>query len=133
MSASLMTGAAALLVAAACAGLIGFASQRGGTCMVAAVDEVVSHGRFDRLLALAEAAAWVAVGLFAASRLGFSLSMPAGYSATLLSVAGGALLGAGALINGACAVGTIARLGRGATHSPRITGSPEARLKQVLG
>src|SRR5438309_676140 len=112
MSASLMMGGAALLIAAACAGLIGLAATSYGTCMVAAVDEVVSCGRFDRLLALGEAAAWIAVGLFAASRLGFSLSMPAGYSATLLSVAGGALLGMGALLNGACAVGTIARLGR---------------------
>jgi toxin CptA len=81
--------------------------------MVAAVDEVVSRGRAGRLLALLEAAAWVAIGLVVASRLGFRLSMPAGYSASMLSVAGGALLGAGALLNGACAVGTIARLGRG--------------------
>jgi toxin CptA len=108
-----MMGATGLLIAAACAALIGFASQRGGVCMVAAVDEVVSRGRADRLLALGEAAAWVAVGLVVASRVGFSLSMPAGYSATFLSVAGGALLGIGALLNGACAVGAIARLGRG--------------------
>lgn len=35
----------ALAIAAVCAGLMGFAIQRGGTCLVAAVDEVVSAAR----------------------------------------------------------------------------------------
>jgi toxin CptA len=33
---------AAFLIAAVCAGLMGYAIQRGATCTVAAVDEVVS-------------------------------------------------------------------------------------------
>ena len=44
----------AFLVAALCAGTMGFAIQRGGTCTVAAVDEVVGKRRFNRLAALVE-------------------------------------------------------------------------------
>ena len=40
---------AAFLIAAVCAGLMGYAIQRGATCTVAAVDEVVSKRRFNRL------------------------------------------------------------------------------------
>ena len=43
------------LVAILSVGLMGFAIQRGGTCMVAAVDELLSQRRAHRLTAMLEA------------------------------------------------------------------------------
>jgi len=37
-------------IAFALAGLLGFAIQRGGTCTVAAIDEIVIHRRGSRFL-----------------------------------------------------------------------------------
>ena len=53
----------AFVIALLCAGTMGFAIQRGATCTVAAVDEVVSKRRWNRLGALVEASVWVAGGL----------------------------------------------------------------------
>ena len=57
---------AAFLLAAICAALMGFAIQRGATCMVAAVNEIVHDRKPNRLLAMAETSLWVAGGLLTA-------------------------------------------------------------------
>jgi uncharacterized membrane protein YedE/YeeE len=103
----------AFAAAALCAVLMGFAIQRGATCTVAAVDEVLSKGRGQRLLALAEASLWVAGGLLVAQALHILPAMPAGYAPGVWTVAGGVLLGLGAWLNRACVFGAIARLGSG--------------------
>lgn len=104
----------ALVLAAACALLMGYAIQRGATCTVAAVGELVNERRARRLLALAEAALWVGGGLLLAQRLHALPPMPAaGYAATAWTVAGGVLLGLGAWLGRACVFGAIARLGSG--------------------
>jgi toxin CptA len=103
----------AFLVAAACAGLMGFAIQRGATCTVAAVDEVVRRGAFRRLAAMVEASIWVIGGLAIAQTLGVLPAMPTGIAVTTATIVGGALLGLGAWVNGACVFGAIARLGSG--------------------
>jgi len=103
----------AFLCAALCAGLMGYAIQRGATCTVAAVDEVVSERSFRRLLSLCEAALWVAGGLIVAQVLHLLPKMPAGYAVSVWTVIGGALLGLGAFVNGACVFGAIARFGSG--------------------
>src|SRR5258706_6811683 len=95
----------AFLVAAVSAVAMGYAIQRGGTCMVAAVDEVVSRGRFNRLLALAEATLWVTACLFVSHLLGAFTAPSAGFSLTAVVVLRRMLLGAGALINRACVFG----------------------------
>ena len=100
-------------VAALCAGLMGYAIQRGATCTVAAMDEVVNKRSASRLVSLLEAALWVGGGLSLAQALGMLPRMPAGYAVTAWTVLGGALLGLGAYINGACVFGAIARLGSG--------------------
>ena len=65
------------------------------------------------LLAILHAMAWVA-GLAACSGLLFGHPLPATAFATGGAiVAGGALLGLGAVVNGACAIGAIARIGNG--------------------
>ena len=100
-------------VSALCAALMGFAIQRGATCTVAAVDELVTRKRATRLVALVEASRWVLAGLLIARALGAERAMPAGYAAGAATIAGGALLGIGAYVNRACEFGAIARLGSG--------------------
>jgi toxin CptA len=100
-------------VSALCAALMGFAIQRGATCTVAAVDELVTRKRATRLVALVEASLWVLAGLLIARALGAERAMPAGYAAGAATIAGGALLGIGAYVNRACVFGAIARLGSG--------------------
>ncbi len=103
----------AFLVAAVCAAIMGYAIQRGATCMVAAVDEVINRRRAHRLIALGEAAVWVAGGLILANMLGMLKMPPVGHVLGIATVCGGILLGIGALINRACVFGAIARLGSG--------------------
>ncbi len=101
------------IVAVACVGAMGFAIQRGGTCTVAAVDEVLSERRAHRLAAMLEASLWVAGGLALAQLMHLAGSMPAGHSITVWTIVGGALLGLGAWVNRACVFGAVARLGSG--------------------
>ena len=103
----------AFLVAALCAGTMGFAIQRGATCTVAAVDEVVGKRRFNRLAALVEASIWVGGGLALAEAFHLLGKMPGGYPVSYLTVLGGTLLGLGAYVNRACVFGAIARFGSG--------------------
>jgi toxin CptA len=96
-----------------CAALMGYAIQRGATCTVAAIGEIVENGTFHRLLALMEAALWVAGGLLLARQLGLVMNLPDGVAVSGWTIAGGALLGLGAWLNQACVFGAIARLGSG--------------------
>ena len=104
---------AAVVVAVACAGVMGFAIQRGATCTVAAVDELLTQRRARRLIAMVEASLWVAGGLALARLLGMLPATPAAYPASAWVFIGGALLGFGAWLNGACVFGAIARFGSG--------------------
>jgi Sulphur transport len=106
-------GSLGFAVAALCAGLMGYAIQRGATCTVAAVDELVGKHKGQRLLALLEASLWVAGGLLVVRWLGLLPKMPPGYAVTAATVGGGALLGFGAWVNRACVFGAIARFGSG--------------------
>ena len=94
-------------------GVMGFAIQRGATCTVGAVGEVTDKGSFRRLVSLVEAAVWVAGGLLIAQVLHLLPTMPAGYELNGWTVLGGALLGLGAFVNGACVFGAIALFGSG--------------------
>ncbi len=103
----------AWMLALCCAALMGYAIQRGATCMVAAIDEMLHRRRARRLIALGEAAIWVAGGLILAHLSGGLMMAPSGYPVSAATVAGGAMLGIGALVNRACVFGAIARLGSG--------------------
>ena len=103
----------ALAIAISAAALMGFAIQRGATCMVAAVDEAVRSGRFTRAFALAETSLWVAGLLALFALLGGDEPARISYPTGGLVLLGGALLGFGALLNGACVFGSIARFGSG--------------------
>lgn len=106
-------GALTLALAAALAFAMGVAIQRGSTCTVAALQEVVATGRPIKLLAMMEAAAWVAVGLLVARAAGLLPPMPTAFGLHAGAFAGAVLLGAGALLNNACVIGTVARVGNG--------------------
>jgi Sulphur transport len=110
---TLAVSSPAFAVAALCAGVMGLAIQRGATCTVAAVDELINKRRANRWLALLEASLWVAGGLLVAQAFGVLPQMPPGYAVTWATVGGGVLLGLGAYINGACVFGAIARFGSG--------------------
>ena len=101
----------AMPVAVIAAAAMGFAIQRGGTCMVAAVDQLVRDGSAKKLVALGECSLWTsALGILAlAAGLGFAAS-PA-YPVGVATLVGGLLLGLGAWLNGACVFGSIARIG----------------------
>ena len=93
--------------------LMGYAIQRGGTCTVAALEEVVQQRRWTRLRALLEASLWVFGGLVLLRALGRLPQLPMGYPLHWHAAVGGALLGLGALINGGCVFGVVARIGSG--------------------
>lgn len=101
------------LVAMFLVGVMGFAIQRGATCTVAAVDELLHKRRAHRLRSLLEAALWVSGGILVARALHLSAIMPAGFGVGWNTIAGAALLGFGAWLNGACVFGAIARFGSG--------------------
>jgi uncharacterized membrane protein YedE/YeeE len=104
---------AAFAVSLLCALAMGYAIQRGATCTVIAVAEVVNKRRFMRLSSMLEASLWVLGGLLAAQALHVLPAMPAGYAISPLTIVGGVLLGVGAYVTGACVFGAVARLGSG--------------------
>lgn len=108
-----MPPGAVLLVALASAALMGLAIQRGATCMVAAVDEMLSSGRATRAAALAEAAVWAGGLATIAGATGWlQMTFPA-YAVDGATIAGALLLGIGAWVNQACVFGAVARIGSG--------------------
>jgi len=110
---AMVVGATALMLALLCAAIMGLAIQRGGTCTVAAVEELLATRRPTRLLAMIEASLWVGGGLLLAREFGLVAELPSGFALTRWTLAGAVLLGLGAMLNRACVIGTIARLGSG--------------------
>ena len=104
---------ASFVVAALAAAIMGFAIQRGATCTVAAVDEIISKRSGKKLWAMVEAALWVALGLALAQRLHWLGALPEGYALNVWTLVGAVFLGFGAWVNKACVFGSVARLGSG--------------------
>lgn len=101
------------LISLFCMAVMGLAIQRGGTCFVHAVFEMLTERSARRLLAILEAALWVSGGLALAWYAGFASAITSEAKLSALTIAGGTLLGVGAVINRACALGTVAQLGSG--------------------
>ncbi len=108
-----MIESAGFALALLCAVLMGYGVQRGATCAVSAMDEIVSKRSARKLIAIIEAGLWVAGGLLVLRALGLTMATPTGYAVGASTVAGGMLLGLGALVNRACVFGTVARIGSG--------------------
>nr|MCW1957977.1 YeeE/YedE family protein [Mycobacterium sp.] len=103
----------ALLITLVLVFVIGMAIQRGNTCTVVAVDDIVHRGSWDRFLAVVSAWFWIAGGL---TLLSLTTGLNPGAKVvpvTVWSAVGGVILGVGAVVNGACTTGTIARIGSG--------------------
>lgn len=103
----------ALLISLPLVFLLGTSIQRGNTCTVVAVDDIVHRRSWNRFLAIASAWFLVAGGLVLMNMAtGLTVHAKA-FPVTVWSVVGGVLLGVGAVVNGACTNGTIARIGSG--------------------
>lgn len=103
----------AFLLAVAGVFVIGMAIQRGNTCTLVAFDDLVARRSPHRALAIASTWLWVAGGLAMALAVGGIAPTFQAVAVGWTTIAGGLLLGLGALVNGACAIGTIARIGSG--------------------
>lgn len=92
---------------------LGYSTNRSGSCVVAAAHEIVHRRRARRVIGLTIAS--LAAGLVAVplawSPVGSILEGSTDLSITL--VIGGAAFGLGALINDACLLGSLGRLGNG--------------------
>ena len=122
-------GAAAVV---AMAFAMGFAVRRGSVCMVEASRLLVIEGRPASLGAFVCAAA---AALLMIVPLAWGLARPSilypDYGMSLTLVAGGAIFGIGAFVNGGCAFGTLTRLSGGqmayaATIAASIAGAMSA-------
>ncbi|MFO1140971.1 MAG: YeeE/YedE thiosulfate transporter family protein [Amaricoccus sp.] len=103
-------------LAAAPAFVLGYAAQRASICAVRATEQWVTCRRASRLRAFFGAAAWSGAILLPLAWLLPSRAMLAADApVTLAAIAGGALFGLGAWLNGACALGTLGHLTRGRT------------------
>ncbi len=102
------------IVGLALAVVAGFATQRGTICAVAAVDQAIVRGDGRRFVALIEAGLWAIFVLTVARWAGVDrLSAMTGHAVSLSVALGGAVFGLGAVLNGACAFGSAAKLGQG--------------------
>ncbi|CAN5885030.1 YeeE/YedE thiosulfate transporter family protein [soil metagenome] len=110
---ALMLGATAFALALLCAAIMGVAIQRGSTCTVVALDELLRTRRPTRLLAMIEASVWVGGGLLVLHQFALLPQIPAGYEVTRWTLIGAALLGLGAVVNRGCVFGTVSRIGSG--------------------
>ncbi|MDX6749495.1 YeeE/YedE thiosulfate transporter family protein [Geminicoccaceae bacterium 1502E] len=103
-----------LLVAVPLALAAGFSAQRGGICAVRAIEEVVTLGRWSRFLSFLECALWVLAILLVLHAAGIAeLPAVAAWQPGIHTLAGGALFGIGAVINGACLLGSAVALAGG--------------------
>lgn len=103
----------AFLIALLAVGAMGFANQRGSTCTVAALEEVVLKATFGRLIALFEASLWAGAGLVLLNAAGLLAEIPVNYAVGAGTMLGAFLFGIGAFVNRACIFGTVARIGSG--------------------
>lgn len=92
-------------------GLIGYAAQVTGLCLVRGVSEW-SRGQRLRLLAILSSSFWVYF-YFPLAYLGLATIHLAGYGFHWAFMVGGAIFGLGAALNGACSVSTATRLSSG--------------------
>ena len=101
-------------VALACAALIGFAAHRASLCNVRAVAELMGPGSAHMLGSLLQAVLWMAT-LTGAGVLFFGWPLPPVLRSTPVAwaLAGGALFGVGAALNGGCSLSTLHRLADG--------------------
>lgn len=106
----LTLSAAVLLLAFA----FGWSIRRSSICVVRAMQRWIVRGKPDVVLSLASCAAWGTLVLLPlAWWYGAPFSLAPALAVGLPLVAGAALFGIGAAINGGCSFGTVSRIGGG--------------------
>jgi uncharacterized membrane protein YedE/YeeE len=105
-----------IALALALAAVVGFAIQKGGLCAVRAVREVLDERKVRRFLAFFVCIA-VIVALTGPMRWAGALAAEPvlQFQLATATIIGAAVFGIGAVVNGTCAFGSIAHLGRGET------------------
>ncbi len=94
--------------------LLGFSLVRANSCSVASTRRLVIERRADWLLGLLVAISWAGLVLLGFAFLTpLNLRFPADLPITFSLVAGSVLLGAGALLNKGCFLGSVSQLCRG--------------------
>jgi hypothetical protein len=108
-------GALLLLIAlVACAFLVGISIGKGSTCAVTAAKEVVFKRHGTMLIGFVLAASAAGLVTYPLSWLsGSTFHVAAGVPVSAALVAGAVLIAIGAVINDACLLGTLARIGQG--------------------
>ena len=102
------------LLAAVCAFAMGYALNQGTTCAVTAARQVIDEGQTRMLVGFGIAAAaagliWLPLAWLAGGLVHLAPDRPIGWGL----VFGACLLGIGAVINRACLLGSISRIGQG--------------------
>jgi hypothetical protein len=93
--------------------LLGFALNRGSTCAVIAMTELVQERRPARFVAFLECTLWGALTYAAWHLMPGSETRWSGFG---FAATGGTIFGVGAFVNGACAFGSVGHLGNGDTE-----------------
>jgi uncharacterized membrane protein YedE/YeeE len=99
-----------LLLIASLSFLLGAALNRGSTCAVLATEELMLKRRPARFISFFEAALW---GMLCLVFIGAEVILRPDWMGWSLVLAGSALFGLGATINGACVFGVVGRIGSG--------------------
>ena len=111
-----MHAAVLLLISAALAFVVGFCIQRAGICAVRATEQWVYYRRTSRVRAFFSTAAWSGLVILPLTwLLPESAMLAEAAPVTWAVLVGGVLFGMGAALNGACALGTVAKLTCGRT------------------
>jgi hypothetical protein len=92
--------------------IVGSAIDTGNICVVRAAGNLAA-GKPALAVSALFASACAAIVFFLNTRLGLLRQPPPWSYPTLMTFAGAALFATGALVNGACAIGTVGRLARG--------------------
>lgn len=101
-----------LLLSILLCAVVGAAIDTGSICVVRAARDL-SVGKPAVAVGSMLAVACAAIVIYVDTKLGWQLRLTPWSYPTILTFAGGAIFAFGALVNGACAIGTIGRLARG--------------------
>lgn len=94
--------------------IVGLATQRANLCIVLAGHDLIERREIGRFLGFFLCSCIGLIVLSAAHLAGlFNIDQLVAYKLSGVSLLGAALFGAGAVINGGCAFGSMAQLGRG--------------------
>ncbi len=102
-----------VLLAALLVGIMGVYIKLGNTCMVASTEQLIKHKNPSKFLEIINSWFWVILLITSLQlTIGFNVIIKS-FALSWMTFVGGILLGLGAYINRACAVGTISKIGVG--------------------